>query len=104
MDNDKSKRWCFTSWIPPKIDKMCCVEFMIWQEEFTQKDNLHYQGFVIFKKDYALFQVKSLFKDKTIHVEKTKYSLEINIKYCSKEKTATGKLSYIFGDKNLYFD
>lgn len=102
MEVAKSNRWSFTSWKIPKIDHIECVEFMIWQEEISKKDNLHYQGFVIFKKEYALSQVKSLFKDKKIHVEITKYSSEANIKYCSKKETSTGNLSYIFGDKNKH--
>lgn len=92
-----SKRWCFTTWAKPKFNKFELCDFLIYQsEECTKTGRLHFQGYIEFKKEYALYQVKSLFKEKGMYVDAAKESREHNILYCSKAKTYKGyRLSYI---------
>lgn len=95
MDKQKNARFAFTAWKQPKVNEEFIL-YMCWAKEYTPSTGLeHYQGYVEFIKDYALFQVKSLFKDKTMHVEAAKHDRETNRKYCFKSVNL-GR--YEFGD------
>lgn len=96
-------RWVFTCWKKPQL-KEELVHYMVWQKELCP-DTLkyHYQGFVIFKKDYKLFQVKSLFKDKRMYCDKAKMSNLANVKYCTKSETfADERYECGFVDTGVY--
>lgn len=81
---DKAERWMFTSWKRPEV-KLDNVQFLIFQTETCPKTKLeHYQGYIEFKKGYKLFQVKSLFKDKKMYVDKAREDRYRCIAYCSK--------------------
>jgi len=81
MPHDK---WAFTAWKEPVIN-VNMISYMIWQQELCPTTKLlHYQGYVEFKRNYKRFQVKSLFKDKTMHCEHAYKSQKANIRYCTK--------------------
>lgn len=92
-----SKRWCFTLWSDSKFKKFELCDFMIFQTEKCPKtQRIHYQGYIEFKKEYKLSQVKSLFKEKGMYVDKAFKSREENILYCSKSNTFDGRrVTYI---------
>ncbi len=92
------KNWIFTSWgkeINFKKFELC--DFMICQLEIcptTKRE--HWQGYIEFKKEYKLYQVKSLFKEKGLHLSNATESRERNILYCSKQKTYIGRrITYV---------
>lgn len=94
---EKSKKWAFTCWKKPAINELL-IDYMIWQKEYTQQSKLeHYQGYIEFKKEYKLFQVKSLFKDKTMHCEIAKKNRQANFLYCTKNESYAGE-RYEFGN------
>lgn len=83
--------WCFTIWQRPKVN-LELVEFMVYQKEKCELTGRnHWQGYIEFKKDYKLFQVKSLFKCKEMFVDKAQKSRHANILYCSKSRTYDGE-------------
>jgi len=84
MEKQKNARYAFTAWKEPRI-KDEHIRYMCWAKEYTPTTGLeHYQGYVEFVKEYALFQIKSLFKDKTIHCEPAIHDRTTNRKYCFK--------------------
>ena len=92
-DKMNPKNWCFTSWGEEiKFTKFNLCEFMIVQlEECPKTKRLHWQGYIEFKKEYKLFQVKSLFKEKGLDLRNAQESRERNIIYCSKNETYKGR-------------
>lgn len=91
-----SNRWCFTSWTQPNVN-LKLVDYMIYQKERTTSNLEHYQGYIEFKRDYKLFQVKSLFKDKTMHCEPARESRKVNFLYCTKNESYAG-LRFEYGE------
>lgn len=92
---EKSKRWSFTAWEIPSSSKPELVSFLVYQREVTGKTlkskfNAHYQGYVEFYKEYSQKQVKSLFKQTTMHVEVSLKSRELNMMYCLKPQSYYG--------------
>lgn len=94
----KNDRWTFTAWKNPVIE-VSHINYIIWQKELTPQTHLtHYQGYVEFTKERSMGQVKSLFKDKTMHVEPARESREVNIQYCTKNESYAGvRLEYSAG-------
>jgi len=91
---EKNKRWAFTSWIKPQL-KLHLIDYIVWGEEYTPTTGLlHYQGYVEFKNAYSLKYVKSLFKDKTIHLEVARENRECNKLYCLKGVAVLTKFEY----------
>lgn len=71
---------------------------MVWQKELCPKSHLeHYQGFVEFKREYRLGNVKTIFKDKTIHLEVARETRATNRLYCTKNESYAGE-RFEFGD------
>lgn len=94
---EKVKRWCFTSWKEPKLN-LKLVDYMIYQKELTISTGLeHYQGYIEFKNEYKMFQVKSIFKDKTLHCEPARENRQANFLYCTKNESYAG-LRVEFGE------
>lgn len=94
---EKNNRWCFTSWKKPDIN-LNLVNYVVYQKELTSDNKLeHYQGYIEFKNQYKLFQVKSLFKDKTIHCEIARKDRKANFLYCTKNQSYAG-LRFEFGN------
>lgn len=94
--------WCFTTWDLPKLKKMELVHFMCYQKEvcpLTKKT--HYQGYVEFKKEYKLFQVKSLFKEKGMYLDRATESREKNLSYCHKDRTYAGS-RFLYNDGEVF--
>lgn len=86
-----SKRWSFTAWQEPTM-KLQLVEYLVWQMELCPcTKTKHYQGYVEFKKEYTGKYVKSLFRDKTIHVEASRKGRDANDDYCTKSRTKIGE-------------
>lgn len=84
---DKAQKWVFTSWKRPQINESL-IDYMVWQKEKCPTTQLeHYQGYIEFKKEYKLFQVKSLFKDKTMYVDKATKNRKANYNYCTKNES-----------------
>jgi len=82
--NQKHSRTAFTAWKKPNPKEEHIV-YMCWAKEYTPSTGLeHYQGYVEFTKEYALFQMKSIFKDKTLHFENARKTRAINRAYCFK--------------------
>lgn len=84
-----SKKWCFTWNNYPSdyhkilIDKLIEIKALyIYGKEVGEEGTPHLQGFVMFDKKVRPL---SVVKDKRIHWEKTKGSVDDNITYCSKE-------------------
>lgn len=85
--NIKTHRWCFTAWKKPVVNEDL-VDLLVWQKETCPKTALtHYQGYIEFKRSYLLFSVKSIFKDKTMHIEPALKDREANVKYCTKARS-----------------
>lgn len=94
-----SVRWSFTAWKEPST-KLHLVDYMIWQSEICPTTKAkHYQGYVEFKKEYTGKFVKSLFKDKTIHIEVSREDRRANRLYCSKKDTRSGE-TFEYTDHN----
>lgn len=86
-----SKSYVFTCWETPKFKRYELCEFMIWQtEKCATTGKIHWQGYIEFKKEYKLFQVKSLFKEKAMFCNIANESREKNIAYCSKDRSYNG--------------
>lgn len=86
----KTNRWAFTNWDKPKVNLALC-DYLIYQKErcpLTGKE--HYQGYVEFKKDYLLKQVKQIFRSKQIFVDRARKSRMHNLLYCTKSNTFVG--------------
>lgn len=87
----------FTSWKKPDVNTKLFV-YMIWQKETCPQTKLdHYQGYCEFKREYSLGNIKTIFKDKTIHVETARHSRAVNVKYCTKNESYAGE-RFEFGD------
>lgn len=86
----KNNRWCFTAWKKPVVNEKL-VDYIVWQKEQTGNGLEHYQGYVEFKNEYKLFQVKSLFKDKTMHCEIARQDRKTNFLYCTKNESYAGE-------------
>lgn len=92
-----SEKWTFTSWKKPVINEKLIV-YMIWQKEICPNMKLtHYQGYVEFKRNYSLGNIKTIFKDKTIHAEVARHSRATNRLYCTKNESYAGE-RYECGD------
>lgn len=87
---EATNRYCFTTWEKPKFNKFNLCEFMIYQSERAEGGKEHFQGYIEFKKNYKLNQVKSLFKTTNMNVSSARENRERNILYCSKTRTYTG--------------
>jgi len=88
MTTQTGKRWCFTLNNPTELiafdeDRM---EYLIFQKERGERGTVHYQGFVILKKQSRMSALKKLIS-KQAHFEVARGSVEQNIAYCSKEDT-----------------
>lgn len=92
----RSKRWCFTKHWEGDIDDMpmpvwvpSVTEYMIWQVEVgTGTGRPHVQGYVRFKTDKKLADVKNiLFDDENddVHLAMARGNEQQNKEYCSKE-------------------
>lgn len=93
----KCYRWVFTSWKRPVV-REDLIHYMIWQKEYCPQTKLeHYQGYIEFNNPYKLFQVKSIFKDKKMYVDRARSSRQDNINYCTKNETYANE-RYEFGD------
>ena len=87
----KKERWIIRGAKKPEVN-LKFVEFMCYQlEEGERNKYLHYQGYVEFKKAYTGKYVKSLFKDKTLHIEPAEKCRAINLLYCHKDSTSKGE-------------
>lgn len=99
MNKEKHDKWCFTAWKKPTINTDLVI-FMVWQKEECPTTKLmHYQGYIETKKPYALFQMKSLFKDKEIHLETARKCRVANYRYCTKNESYANE-RFEFGDIN----
>lgn len=92
-----SDRWAFTSWKRPVINEKL-AKYLIWQKELCPKTKLeHYQGYIEFNRKYTLGNVKTIFKDKTIHAEIATKDRNTNVIYCTKNESYAGE-RYEMGD------
>lgn len=83
-------RWTFTSWKEPKFNTKHCM-YLLWQKELCPSTHLtHYQGYIEFGVGRSMFQIKSLFKDKTMHVEQARENRDVNLLYCTKNESYAG--------------
>lgn len=87
---EKSHRFSFTSWKKPEFRPNCKLTYLIYQSEWTQEGKKHYQGYVETVNPYTILQIKSILKDKTVHVEIAHQSRSANTFYCTKIKTFAG--------------
>lgn len=102
--NEKNSRWCFTAWKEPDQSKMQLFMFLLYQTEYTKDNKIHWQGYVEFIKPRTMSQVKSIFKDKTMHVEPAHKSRERNMMYCLKPHTYAGKRFMFNGPSDVYIE
>lgn len=91
IKTEKSRRFAFTAWRKPVPRRDDMTNFLVYQTEFTQTGNIHYQCYVEFKNSYSILQVKNIYKDKTMHVEIANKSREMNMMYCTKPKSFAGE-------------
>lgn len=103
-----AKRWCFTInnprdtdyfWVdlhanPVLIDKE--VQYLICQEERGEEGTLHIQGFVIFKQELRLTQLKRICA--RAHWEVCRGTNAQASDYCKKDDTYTGGYRFCFGE------
>lgn len=84
--NEKYRSFAFTSWKFPQLKgKSHLIDYLVWGEEYTPSTGLlHFQGYVEFKKAYTISYTKSIFKDKTLHLEEARASRAQNKAYCLK--------------------
>lgn len=91
MRNDKTpcRRWCFTfnNYSEQEYDillnklKELCEYFIVGKE---RKSTIHLQGFICLKLKARFSTLKNKLNPR-IHFEKAKFSVQHNIRYCSKE-------------------
>jgi len=92
----KVRHWCFTAYSLPEpdgsgfsvpdthIDFVYCV---YQAEQCPDTGRLHYQGYIEFKKQKTMSQVKALCTDNTMHLESRKGTRQEARAYCMKEDT-----------------
>lgn len=82
---NKAKRWCFTLNNPTDQESIdpAITDYMVVGDEVGEEGTRHFQGYVIFKKEYYLTGVKKLLP--RAHWEVAKGSPEQNRKYCTKD-------------------
>lgn len=83
----KTTRWCFTSWDFNKLLKLNkdLFELICIGEEIAPTTNkIHYQGFLISKKEYNLGSIKKIVDSKG-HFEPAYATNAECIDYCGKE-------------------
>jgi len=74
---------------------MHLLQYLVYCKEFCPSTGLaHYQGYVEFTKPYTLIYIKSIFKDKTIHLEHARESRACNRAYCLKGLFLEESLEY----------
>lgn len=87
----KSQYWTFVSYennINHSEDAK--IQFFIVQREQCPSTNrLHWQGYIQFKKRQYRSAVQSYIRDPVAHCEPAKGDAKSNVKYCSKDDTAT---------------
>jgi len=94
MEKESFCKFAFTSWKKPNV-KVKFFNYLIWSEEYCPSTGLtHYQGYGETKRDYKLFSIKSLFKDREIHIEKARESRMANRMYCFKESFYVNRFEY----------
>lgn len=101
LPQKKYRSWCFTInnhttkiWNSlTQLENNIKINKIIFQEETGSNKNLHIQGVVQFENQIQFNTLKELYP--TAHWENCK-SIKASIKYCSKNKTRTGK-QYSYG-------
>lgn len=101
--NGSYQRWAFTAWSPPVVRKPELLQYLLYQSEYTCDEKVHYQGYVEFKKPYKQATVKSLFSQKSMHVEPAIESRSVNIMYCTKLRSYAG-IRYCFDGERVHYE
>lgn len=88
--SSRFRNWCFTSFKEPQIDTDN-INYYIYQKELcptTQKE--HWQGYIECTKALTLGQIKKVFDDNTLHLERRIGSQGQAIEYCKKLESKVG--------------
>lgn len=85
----RARHWCFTwnnpadgeapNWVPE------VMSYMVYQLEAGESGTPHYQGYVRFKKQFRLRQVKEHLGTQAVHLAIARGTEAANKAYCSKE-------------------
>lgn len=95
-NRSKYRNWCFTAYIPPKKDIEC--SYIIYQKEICPStEKVHWQGYVEFKNQKRMSEVKKAFDDNTLHLECRHGTQEQAIEYCKKKESNAGEDPIEFG-------
>jgi len=88
--NGKYRNWCFTSYSneKPIFDDGVMLYLCFQKETCPTSKKEHFQGYVEFKAQKRLGEVKKVFKDDKIHVEARHGTQEQAIAYCKKKESA----------------
>lgn len=85
MVDGKYRNWCFTAYSDSVEYDTKGIQFMVYQREVcpeTKKE--HWQGYVEFKGQKRMGEVKKVFNDNTIHLEARYGTQKQAIDYCMK--------------------
>ncbi len=86
----KYRNWCFTSFMVDLKYDVEKVEYIIYQQEKCKNGKKHWQGYVEFRNQKRMSEVKLVFGDDTIHVEPRHGTQEQAIDYCKKSESKIG--------------
>lgn len=82
------RNYCFTSWYPP-VDwdvKNTSIKYLIYGIEICPETGTqHYQGYVEFFNQISMTNMKLVFCDNTMHIERRYGTQEEAINYCMKD-------------------
>ncbi len=97
MKNLVSRNFCFTKYNQSEsIPKHDTIKYITYQIEICPKTKKeHIQGYVEFNKVTTLKQVKKIFNDNTLHVEKRMGTRQEARDYCQKEKTRKPQTMFV---------
>lgn len=94
----KHRCYMVTLWKEPKPDPVPIQYFVYQKEKCPSTGKEHYQGYVEFKGQHRLNEVKNIFKDETMHIEPRQGTQLQAIQYCTKEDTRVEE-PFFFGQK-----
>lgn len=100
-DRIKFRNCCFTSFVVQDVKWNAVeMEYLVYQEEVSPETKRHHiQGFVQFKRQLRLPQIRILLGDPVVHVEKMRGTPEEASAYCKKEDSrAPGGRSFEGGE------
>lgn len=104
----RARGWTFTIWNTDTevLEKLYSLELKVigfQSENCPSTGREHLQGFIYYKNPRSFNSVKKVLKeiDNSCHIEKMRKHIQANIQYCSKNKSANGRVKYLRNGDNV---